>query len=81
MEIFEDFPQNLPTPEQLFFLAAQVYRTNDRIEEANDYLRQAYERVMLVAGNTKDDDLRRSYLENVRENREILKEAKARGLC
>jgi DNA-binding SARP family transcriptional activator len=44
-------------------------------------LRQAYERVMLVAGNIQDDDLRRSYLENVRENREILKAAKARGWC
>ncbi len=48
--------------------------------ETDDYLRQAYERVMLVAGNTKDDDLRQSYLENVSENREILKEAKAWGL-
>jgi len=31
---------------------------------------------MLVAGNTKDDDLHQSSLQNVPWNREILKEAK-----
>lgn len=56
-----------------------VYRANDRPAEADDYLRQAYERVLLAAGKTTDDDLRRNYMENVHENRDILKEAKARG--
>jgi len=35
-------------------------------------LRQAYERVMLVANRIKDESLRRGWLENVRFNQEIL---------
>jgi len=69
------------TPEHIYFLASRVYRANNHPEEADDYLHQAYERVMLVAGKIQDDDLRRSYLENVPDNRQILKEAKERGIA
>jgi len=65
--------------EKLFSTAWQVYRANNQPEKADEYLRKAYERVMLVAGKIKDDELRKSFLENVEENREILQEAKARG--
>ena len=61
-----------PWPEKLFFTHAQALRAVGRTAEADDYLRKAYERVMLVANNTKDETLRRSWLENVRENREIV---------
>ncbi len=62
-------------------MASRVYRANNRIAEADDYLQQAYERVMLVASKTKDDDRRKSYLENVKENREILRAAHERGIA
>jgi len=51
------------------------------LASCDDCLRRAYERVVLVAGKIQDDDLRRSYLENVPDNREILKEAQERGWC
>jgi hypothetical protein len=66
-------------PESLFILASRVYRKNNLPEQADGFLHKAYERVTLVAGKIQDDDLRRSYMENVADNREILKEAKARG--
>ncbi len=40
-------------------------------EEADEYLRQAYERMMKVAGKIDDEKLRISYLENVRDNRAL----------
>jgi predicted ATPase len=58
-------------PENFLFQHSWALRVNGRAEEADDYLRQAYERVMMVAGNISDEDLRRSYLENVRDNRVI----------
>ncbi len=48
--------------------------------EADEYLEKAYNRVMLVAGKTKDSTLRRSWLENVAVNKEILEEAGKRGI-
>jgi predicted ATPase len=58
-------------PEHCLYLHACALRVNGREEEADEYLRQAYERVMMVAENISDEDLRRSYLENVRVNRAI----------
>ena len=78
--VYEENPNGWFPPEYLFILASQVYRVNQHPDKADEYLRQAYERVMLVAGNTKDDDLRTSFLENVPWNREILAEAKAYGI-
>jgi hypothetical protein len=40
--------------------------------EADEHLKLAYDRVMLVADNTKDQGLRMSWLENVLVNHEIL---------
>jgi tetratricopeptide (TPR) repeat protein len=58
-------------PENFLFQHSWALRVNGRAEEADDYLHQAYERVMMVAGNISDADLRRSYLKNVRDNRAI----------
>jgi len=78
--VFDEYPEfAVEGSEFLFYIASQVYRANGFLEEADDYLHKAYERVMLVAGKIKDDDLRKSYLENVLENRAMLKEAKAKG--
>jgi len=45
-----------------------------RDAEADDYLRRAYDHVMLVASKTHDEALRKSWLENVRINRAIVAE-------
>ncbi len=54
------------------FTRAQALRAAQQDEEADEYLRRAHEWVLLVAGNTRDETLRHSWLENVRVNREIL---------
>ncbi len=46
----------------------------DREKEAREYLQKAYERVMLIAQKTEDDELRLSWLENAKINREIIEE-------
>ncbi len=58
-------------PEQIHFQHSRALRVNGREEEADEYLHQAYERVMMVAGKINDEDLRRTFLENVRDNRDI----------
>lgn len=60
------------------FTHSRALRAVGRTAEADDYLRRAYERVVLVANNTKDETLRRSWLENVRDNREIVAEWESR---
>ncbi len=47
---------------------------NGQDEEAEEYLDQAYQRVMLVANQTQDETLRRSWLENVYLNRQIIRD-------
>ena len=47
---------------------------NGRDEEAEEFLDRAYQRVMLVANHTKDNTLRRSWLENVYLNRQIIRD-------
>ena len=79
--VYEENQDGWYTPEYLLILASQVYCANKLLDKDDDYLRQAYERLMLAAGNTKDDDLRASFLENVRWNRQILAEAKAYGIA
>ena len=56
-----------------------VVTVHDVAETDDEFLHRAYERVMLVASQTQDETLRKSWLENVRENREIIAEWKARG--
>ena len=63
-----------PTPERYFFVHSRILRALGRGAEADAYLHKAYERVMLVASKTKDESLRRSWLENVRDNREVVRE-------
>jgi hypothetical protein len=47
-------------------------RRNGQRAEAKDYLHRANERVRLVAEQTDDPELRRSWLEDVPTNREII---------
>jgi tetratricopeptide (TPR) repeat protein len=65
-------------PEHVFLAHSRVLRAVGREAESDDYLRRAHERVMLVASKTRDEDLRRGWLENVRVNREILADWAAR---
>jgi tetratricopeptide (TPR) repeat protein len=67
-------------PQAVWFTHSQVLRALGREAEADEYLRRAYERVMLVAGKTTDPDLKRSWLEDVRANREILAACAERGM-
>ena len=62
-------------PETLDFTHSQILRRLGREDEANEYLRRAYDWVMLVAGKTRDEVLRKSWLESVRVNRAIVKAA------
>jgi hypothetical protein len=79
LKIFKGYPVGWGTFELLFYTASQAYRANGLLEEADTYLHKAYERVLLIAGKIQDDDLQKSFLENVAENRAILKEAEAQG--
>ena len=75
---------NHPNPghmlKQFFIVRSRALRAAGRAAEADEYLRKARERVMLVAGKIEDETLRRGWLENVRLNRELLAEWAARGL-
>ena len=78
-----DFVERMPgpdAPESKYFTHAQILRVLGRESEVDEYLRRAYERVMLVANNTKDEGLKRSWLENVRVNQEILEACVERGI-
>jgi len=67
-------------PERRHFTHSRILRALGQEGEADLYLRQAYDRVMLVAGNTQYQELRRSWLENVEVNREILAACAQRGI-
>ena len=58
--------------ELFFFTHARSLLANGRQTEAENFARQAYERVFLVAEQTDDVDLRRSWLGDVRCNRAII---------
>ncbi|MGW8144743.1 MAG: protein kinase domain-containing protein [Anaerolineales bacterium] len=58
-------------PEQVHFQHSRALWANGLEQEADKALQKAYGRMRMVAGNIKDDELRRSYLENVRDNREL----------
>ena len=59
-------------PEAYLYIHSRALRAVGRKAEADDHLRQAYERVMRVAGLTKDESLRHSWLENIGVNRQIV---------
>ena len=67
-------------PENVWLVHSRALRAAGREAESDDYLRRAYERVMLIAGKTQDEALRQGWLENVRINREILADWAARGM-
>jgi adenylate cyclase len=67
-------------PEVKLFTHARALLELHQEKEAEEYLQKAYDRVMLVANNTKDEELRRSWLENVKVNREILEACAERGI-
>jgi hypothetical protein len=71
IECYQIHQSRLFMPEQIHFQHSRALRVNGREDEADEYLRQAYERMMMVARKIEDEDLRRSYLENVRDNREL----------
>jgi hypothetical protein len=71
MECYELEPSIWIMPEQIHFQHSRALRVNGQEEEADETLRKAFERLMMVVGNISNEDLRRSYLENVRDNREI----------
>ena len=58
--------------EKFFFTHSRALLANGRQAEAEDFLRRAHERVLLVAEQTDDAELRRSWLEDVQTNREII---------
>ena len=58
--------------EKFHFTHSRALLANGRLAEAEEYLRRAHERVLLVAEQTDDAELRRSWLEDVRINREII---------
>jgi predicted ATPase len=67
--------------ELFYWTHAQVLRAAGQGQESDSFLYKAYDILMQVAEKIEDDDLRRSFLENVWENREILGEAKAQGIA
>ena len=52
-----------------------------RLEEEKEALKKAFDYIQLIAGRTQDDDLRRSWLENVRDNPLIMAEAEEMGFA
>ncbi len=58
---------------------ARVLKALGGDDEVEPYLRQAFDRVMQVADQTQDEELRRSWLEDVPMHREIMAEASSRG--
>jgi eukaryotic-like serine/threonine-protein kinase len=64
-------------PERNFYTAARILKALGRTEEAEEHLRHAYQRVLLIAGSISDAVLQRSWLESVKVNREIVAEWEA----
>jgi len=73
MRLMETLP-NVLFPAQYLFTHAQILRQVGRAVEADDYVRRAYEWIILVADKIQDESRRCSWLEDVPENREIVAE-------
>jgi tetratricopeptide (TPR) repeat protein len=67
-------------PERTHFTHSRILRALGWEAEADEHLQRAYDRVMLVVGHTHDQQLRRSWLENVEVNGEILAACAQRGI-
>jgi tetratricopeptide (TPR) repeat protein len=79
MRLMETAPE-LWEMEQVLFTHSRALNALSRAAEADEYLRRAYDRVMLVADKIKDEALRRSWLENIRDHRDISAAWNARHL-
>jgi tetratricopeptide (TPR) repeat protein len=78
-----DLMERIPLPEApevKLFTHTRILYALGRNDEAGKYLKQAYDRVMLVADNIQDQEIRASWLENVRLNREIIEEYNSKEL-
>ena len=73
-EALRDLGVGRYTAEQFFFTHYRALLANGQQADAEDYLRRSYERVLQVAEQTDDAELRRSWLEDVRVNREVIAE-------
>jgi hypothetical protein len=71
LECFQNRQSRWVMPEQVHFLHSRALRANGLEAQADQALETAYQRLMMVAGNIDDQDLRRSFLENVRDNQAI----------
>jgi tetratricopeptide (TPR) repeat protein len=75
-----NFSPSRPAPHEYFYNHSRALKALGRSEEAESYLRRAYDWIMLVAGKTTDEALRKSWLEDARSNPEILAAAAERGI-
>jgi serine/threonine protein kinase/tetratricopeptide (TPR) repeat protein len=87
-QAFESSSEAVQLPEQdpeachldeYCYTHARVLKALGHDDEVEPYLRKAFDRVIQVANNIEDENLRRSWLENVAIHREILAEASSRG--
>jgi len=72
VELFELQPVR---PEGYQYVHACTLWANGRDEEASQYLDQAYQRIMQVARQTQNTELRRSWLEDIPLHRQIIQDA------
>jgi tetratricopeptide (TPR) repeat protein len=66
--------------EHTHFTHSRILRALGQEAEADEYLKRAYNRVMLVAARTADPELKQSWLEAVEVNQEILAACARRGI-
>jgi hypothetical protein len=67
-------------PERILYLHARNLYADNREIEGDNNLRHAWDRIQLVLSLTSDQELQRSFIENVRINHDILAEATQRCL-
>ena len=67
-------------PEVKYFTHAKALYGLKRDDEGDEFLKKARDRVTSIAEEIKDEELRRSWLEDVFMNREILGECDRRGI-
>jgi tetratricopeptide (TPR) repeat protein len=66
--------------EQFYYTYSRALRASGRHRDADEALSHAYQLLLRIADQTKDNVLRKSLLENVPYNREMVTEATERGL-
>jgi hypothetical protein len=71
MQLFSTQPV---APEGHEYVHVCALWANNREEEAEAYLERAYQRIMQVANQLRDESLRRSWLEDVYINRQVIRD-------